>query len=162
MMECPLKNGNGDELLVAYSAGSLAPEVEFALDQHLERCESCRSIAEAQRELWAALDSWTALPVSPDFNQRLHQRIAAEERSKGWRRLLQANWSWRPALPLAAVCAALLVAVLLRDPGSERETPVQVVQTPQIEQVERALDDMDMLKQLIVTTPAEPTATEEI
>jgi negative regulator of sigma E activity len=85
--------------------------------------------------------------VSSNFDARLYQRIAEEQHSPWWQRLFRADWSWRPAMPVAAACAVLVVAFLVKNSGSS-VTPQQQAQPQlQIEQVERALDDMDMLKQ---------------
>ena len=160
-MECPIENRDGAELMIAYGAGTLAPETEFALEQHLELCAKCRETARAQKEVWSSLDSWPPAPVSPNFDERLYERIAAEEQSKWWRRLFHANWSWRPAMPVAAACAALIAAFLLKGPANEQGVPAQTLPRPQIEQVERALDDMEMLKQLGVTTAPESSSSSE-
>jgi len=159
-VECPIESKSGVELIVAYGAGTLAPDVSFTLERHMEVCAKCREIVEAQREVWLALDSWSPVPVSPDFNEVLYHRIAAEPRNEWWRRPFRAQWSWRPAMPVAAACAALIAAFLLQGP-IERQTPSQPAQAPQIEQVERALDDMDMLKQLGVTASREAPSSPE-
>ena len=161
-MECLGESKSGAELIIAYGAGTLAPEVRFALEQHLEACEKCRAIAEAQRAVWSALDSWVPEPVSPNFNEALYRRIGADQHYPWWRRLFQARWSWRPAMPVAAACAALIAVFLLKGPA-EQQPSSQPAPAPQIEQVERALDDMDMLKQLGVAAPREtPSSPEQI
>lgn len=160
-MECPIKHGDGAEMMIAYGAGTLAPETESALERHIQSCAKCREIARAQKEVWSSLDTWTPAAVSPSFDERLYQRIAIEEQSKWWRRMFRANWSWRPAMPVAAACAALAVVFLLKGPATDQQPLPQTQQRPQIEQVERALADMEMLKQLSVTTLPEPAASSE-
>ncbi len=151
-MECPNKKGNDIELIVAYAAGTLDSANETEFERHLESCASCRELAAAQRAVWSALDAFPPLPVSSNFDARLYQRIAEEQQSDWWRRgwwqrFSQADWSWRPAMPVAAACAVLVVAFLVKNSGLS-STPQQQSQPQlQIEQVERALDDMDMLKQ---------------
>jgi anti-sigma-K factor RskA len=144
---CPQKSGNGAEWIVAYAARTLDSGNEAAFERHLEACARCREMAAAQRAVWSALDAFPPLAVSSNFDARLYQRIAEEHPSAWWRRLFQADWSWRPAMPVAAACAVLVVAFLVKNSGSSI-TPQQPTQPQlQIEQVERALDDMDMLKQ---------------
>ena len=142
-MGCPIED-NGGELIVAYCARTLAPGQQIELEQHLASCTRCREMAEAQQAVWSALDAWTPTVVSPNFDLRLFQRIETEERRAWWRRWLPENWSWRPAVPVAAACAALIATFLLKSPALRQEPQPQL----QIEQVEHALDDMDMLKQL--------------
>jgi len=160
MRDCPLTNGNSAELIVGYGARTLAPEMEMAFERHLLTCEACRELASAQRELWSALDAWTPVPVSANFDEKLYQRIRMEEQGKWWQRLLWANWSWRPAMPVAAACAALIAAFVLKSPTPG---PVPELTQPkvQIQQVERALDDIDMLDKLGFANPSEKTSSTE-
>jgi hypothetical protein len=150
---------DGADLLVAYSAGRLAPRVEYAVRAHLAECADCRMVASAQAEVWSVLDSWEPLPVSADFNRKVYARIAQEDQSQWWIRASRAvsrfDWSLRPAMPVAAACAALLVAFLLNSPFVHDGQPKSAVVESRvdIEKLERALDDIDMLKQVGVVTP---------
>ncbi|HEX4595709.1 MAG TPA: zf-HC2 domain-containing protein [Bryobacteraceae bacterium] len=145
---CPQENGDA-ELIIAYAARTLTPEEEAAFERHLESCASCRVLVVRQRAVWSALDELNPLPVSDNFNAKLYQRIAEEQQAGWWRRLIQADWSWRPAMRAAAACAILIVAFLVKDSGPLVAPPQQPAQPKlQIEQVESALDDMDMLKQV--------------
>jgi anti-sigma factor RsiW len=155
-VDCPKKN---EELWIDHVAGVLAPDVELQLRRHLDACAFCREAVEAQRAVWTALDSLTPVPVSPGFDEAVYRRIADEDFPPQWRRIFQAHWSWRPAMPLAAAGVALIAALLLRTPATERPSAVPVVSTPQIEQIESALEDMDMLKQLGVAAPQESLST---
>jgi anti-sigma factor RsiW len=142
-MECPIEDGSGEELMVAYCARTLDPEREARLERHLGSCAKCRDLARAQRELWSMLDAWPKVTVPASFDDRLFQRITREESRAPWRDWLSTNWSWRPAVPVGVACAALVAAFLLKTPAVRPEPP-----KPQIEQVEHALDDMEMLSQL--------------
>lgn len=150
-MGCPTGGVEGEELILAYGANTLPAEQQIELERHLETCASCRERAEAQRAVWSALDMWAPTVVSPNFDERLFRRIVSEERSAWWQRLFSVNWSWRPAVPVAAACVALIAAFLLKSPVLRTEPQPKL----QIEQVEHALDDMDMLKQLGVESPAD-------
>jgi anti-sigma factor RsiW len=149
-MRCPIESGDGSEWMVAKAARSLAPEQEAELEQHLESCAKCRELAESQRAVWSALDSWPPVAVSQNFDERLFRRIAAEEEDAWWRRWQPVNWSWRPAVPVGVACAALIAAFLVKSPVVHTGSQSQRDPTLQIEQVEHALDDMEMLKQLEV------------
>jgi len=163
-MECLRKNGKSDELVMAYTAGTLEPETQIAMERHMSECQDCRDVAARQRAVWEALDEWKPEPVSPDFNARLFQRISEDAAVAWWRRPFRYNWSWlfRPAVPVAAACAALILAFLINPSTPKHQTPVSPQQGVSIEQVERALDDMDMLKQITVASPAESKAAERI
>jgi Putative zinc-finger len=155
-MNCPPKTGEGAEVFIAYTARTLPAETEEALQQHLKECADCRRTAQAQCAVWSALDAWSPAAVSSNFDEKLYARIAAEAQKPWWRRVLSGNldrglsmdWSWKPAMPVAAACAALLAAFVLQSPVPEHQAQVGVQPKVDIEQVERALDDIDMLKQL--------------
>ncbi|HYL74102.1 MAG TPA: zf-HC2 domain-containing protein [Bryobacteraceae bacterium] len=162
MKECPLENGNSAELIVAYGARTLAPEVEAAFERHMSTCANCRELAAAQREVWSAMDAWTPAGISSNFDEKLYRRIATEEQGTWWRRVLRANWSWRPAMPVAAACAVLVAAFLLRSPAPPSGASQSQSQPKlQIEQVQHALDDIEMLKKLGVEVPSDKAGSSE-
>lgn len=150
-MECPLASGRGAELTVGYVARTLDPETEAAYRLHATICADCREAIAAQQAVWSALDAWPELTVSPDFDERLYRRIAQEH---GWTALARLRWSWRPALPVTAACIALAAALVWKYPAQKPVPPLHDSSSPGIEQVEHALDDMDLLKPLGVEAPA--------
>jgi anti-sigma factor RsiW len=149
-MRCPIESGDESEWMVAKEAGSLAPEQEAELEKHLESCARCRELAESQRVVWSALDSWPPVTVSQNFDERLFRRIATEQRQAWWKRWPPMNWSWRPTVPVGVACAVLMAAFLVKSPVLHNESRSRSEPKLQIEQVEHALDDMEMLKQLEV------------
>ncbi len=163
-MECPQKSGHGSALFLSYTAGTLEPAKQIELERHLPICEACRKTAADQKAVWDDLDAWRPAAISEDFNARLYRRISEEDAAPAWRKLLRLPWGSlvRPAVPIAAACAALAVAFLVKDPLMRHNSPSTLPQKISIEQVERALDDMDMLKQLSAPAPAEAHASERI
>ena len=174
-MQCPVKSSEGVEVFMGYGARILPPGTEAALERHMLTCDDCRRMADAQRSVWSALDAWEPLPVSPDFNEKLYARLAAESRrpwyrsafhglfNSGWFNF-HGTWSFRPAMPVGAACATLIAAFLLRGPVPDRKPDFSAQQNRvDLEQVERALDDIDMLKQLgVVPPPAKQTAGKKL
>jgi anti-sigma factor RsiW len=150
MEGCPLEKGNAAELVLAYGAGTLDADGDAAFERHILSCADCRDLAAAQQAVWSALDDWKPEPISSNFDEKLYQRILTEEQRPWWQRLLRANWSLRPAMPLAAACGILIAVFLLQSPEPAPPPAPPASSSPQlrIEQVERALDDIDMLKQL--------------
>jgi anti-sigma factor RsiW len=143
---CSFDETVAEELIIGYTAGTLEPQAAVAFERHLSLCSRCRRLAAEQRAVWSALDAWQPAAVSPDFDQRLSQRIA-DSRLLFSRLSAFARSIWRPALPLA-ICAALAGIFLLRDSGTGSRA-VDIRSSARIEQqVEHALDDMDMLKQI--------------
>ena len=152
-MACPRKGNENAEILMDYCARRLEPDRAVEFENHLKECAECRSSVHAQREVWETLDRWTPAPVSPDFDVRLRARIAQEESAPQWRR-----WWWRvvrpaapfagwkPAISLAAACAVLAVGFFVSLPGPGDTAPqVRAEKLVDIEQVEKALEDLDIL-----------------
>lgn len=154
-MRCPLQENN-PEMLLSYCSRKLDWESGKLVEKHIEVCPECRSMAEGQRAVWEALDAWEAMPVSRDFDRRLYRRIDEEDAARGsW-----LNWlirpvealRMRPAVGVAAVCATLFAVFLVRGPdttaGGFDPGAAAGIEAQDIEQAERALEDIEMLRQL--------------
>jgi anti-sigma factor RsiW len=152
---CPMQNGNA-EILLSYCSRALAAEQMEQMEQHLTGCAECRAWATDQQTVWAAMDAWKAEPISSDFDAALFARIAAAEPPSAWerwtepvRQFLRGGFGWRPVLSAGAVALTLVVALSVENPF--RTEPVgQTVklEAQEIEQAERALEDLEMLRQL--------------
>ena len=158
-MRCPIETQENAELLLSYSARRLDPESTSILEAHMERCPACREFRDGQRALWEALDEWEARPVSPDFDRRLYRRIDEQDRMSWWAHIfgpLRPAFL-RPALPLAATACLVVVAGFLTVEPGRIAAPVAVEsqQVREAEQVERALDDLEMLRQFDLGAAAE-------
>lgn len=144
-MQCPIQSGENAELLLTYCARNLDPETQRILERHITQCPQCRAFAEQQKAVWEALDAWEALPVSPDFDQRLYRRIEAagqSARPAGW-----LAWVPRP-LPLAAASVVLAAVLLLRAPERPAAPEADQVELLEVERAELALEDIEMLRTL--------------
>lgn len=147
MHTCPLQNGRS-ELLLDYVSGKLKPEAAAGFERHIESCVQCRTFTEGQRAVWKALDSWEIEAVFPDFDDRLYARMAAEDRRSWWQRLWP-EMTWPKAVPLAAACATLAAVLFFYSPSRHGPVTAPVkAESVDIDQVERALEDLEMLKQL--------------
>ena len=148
-MKCPIETRE-HELLVAYGAGTLDKEGAAKLEEHIGTCPGCRQVVREQQAVWQALDRWEAPAVSPDFDRRLYRRIQNEVSwwdlaTRPFRPLLA-----RGGLPVAAaVCAMIVAGVLIERPeGVTAPVPESAqVEAASPDQVERALDDMEMLRE---------------
>lgn len=132
-MPCPIQN------VLDYCAGKLSPDAEAEFERHMIVCAECKTTEKNQQNVWKALDTWEAIPVSEDFDRKLHTRIEEFE-ARSWRRRV-----WRPALSFGAASAAIAIALMIYTPGNRSENANVEVEP---EQVERALEDLEMLKQL--------------
>lgn len=148
-MACILQDRERATWLLDYCERKLPPALAAELERHLAVCPDCARAVEAQRHVWAALDRWEVPPVSPDFNARLYGRIE-QERRPWWRAIvLDARlFTWKPAMPLAAACLAVLAVALFRAPSLPEPGTKAQADTIDVEQVERTLHDLEMLEQL--------------
>jgi len=156
-MKCPIESQENAELLLSYSARRLDSENTAALEAHMSNCQACREFRDSQTALWAALDQWEARPVSADFDRRLYRKIEEQQQLGWWARIFGPSRPMflRPALPLAATACLLLVAGFIIDTPGMRPAPVaETPQVREVEQVERTLDDLEMLRQFNLVAPA--------
>jgi len=148
-MNCPIANRH-PEMVVEYAAGALDPETACALERHLTGCAACRSMAAAQTAVWNALDDFEAPAVSPDFDPLLYRRIDQRVRLLWWERLTRPfrPMRLRQAVPVTATAGLVLLASLLVQHPGRIAPVVPGGQAVRAEQVESALDDLDLLRQL--------------
>jgi hypothetical protein len=152
MKNCRIGNRDSTELLLAYCASRLSAEKSALLERHLEVCADCRAFRDSQQAAWSALDQWEPQPVSGDFDRRLYTRI--EQQGSSWldRLVHPLRPVFRPAFTLAAACIVVILGFLLEGPRSVAPLPPgsgqASVEGVDAEQVERTLDDLEMLRQL--------------
>ena len=145
-MNCLQNDPHGAEILMDYCAGKLDAIRSVEWEAHFRQCAACRERADAQRRLWEALEEWKPVEISPHFDLRLYRRIAAEADRPWWRRIVA-----KPLVPVLAAAAALALVVARMPEMRSTPTPPQIPKTAaageriDLQQVEQALDDMDML-----------------
>jgi anti-sigma factor RsiW len=162
-MNCILNNNEQEELLLGYVSAKLDPETARTYSRHLASCEHCRTMVEMQKILDESLGDWVPPTLSENFDQKLFARIRAEEEAPRpwWQTFTNFNFGWKAAVPLA-LAALLTVVLLVRDPGqSELAQQQDGIKADEIEQVEKALDDMEAL-QALSTADTVPAAKESI
>jgi hypothetical protein len=150
-MECPI-NKKGAEIVIDYCAGALDERVNADFEKHLIDCVPCSRLVDAQREVWETLDHWTPPQVSQNFDAKLYAKIAQENSSPAWLRAIRRFFqpavpiaAWKPAVSLAAACAMLAVGLVVRTPHAADNGPQMRVEHVDLEQVQSALDDLDVL-----------------
>ena len=162
-MKCPMENREGEELLLNYVSGSLDAQAAASFDRHMLTCSACREFAHGQKVVWESLDVFEPASISADFDRRLYQRM---EEVSWWDRVVaqfRAPLFLHRGLPIAAAAAALVVAgIVWQHPSvisGRAQHPLSAeMQTLEPDQVQHALDDMDMLRdfnQVMRPEPAE-------
>lgn len=151
-MECPAKERETTAVLMDYFARKLDPHGSAALERHVEQCAACQEWMRRQRTVWTVLDGWDAPVIPPDFDRRLYQRIEREERPARWSGL------FRPAFSLALASLVLLAALLIRPlpPQPAGLSQQAHVESLDADRLEKALDDVEMLRQLNLAPSTEP------
>jgi anti-sigma factor RsiW len=160
-MNCPMEDRN-PETLVAYAAGELDRDTAASIEQHLRGCPACRSVALEQAALWKTLDIWEAPPVSADFDQRLYSRIRDEVHLSWWERLSRPfrPMPLRQALPLGATACLLVIASFLVQQPDKLAPSYPRGEVVRADQVERTLDDLELLRQFGTANQAEASHSE--
>jgi len=142
---CPLQNEEHASLLLDYCSRRLDEDRRRALERHMGVCPECARFRDSQTALWNALDEWESSSVGRKFDKDLAERMGKAEKDPLWMRAgaWVADVNWAPAVP--ALAAAALWIFLLQPAAA----PVSSVpETFEPEQVERVLEDLDMLRQI--------------
>ena len=147
-MNCPLQDRDQAQQLLDYCSRKLDSQATAILEQHLANCPACSAFTAQQRAVSEALDAWDAPPVSADFNRRVYARI--DQDVPWWHSLLRPMaLRWSTVASAASVVVLLGAGLLLNRPTAVAPPMPDVAQVQpaavQAEQVERALDAMDML-----------------
>ena len=160
MTTCPLSSGEENvDILLDYCNRTLDPDLVEIFEKHMGCCDACRAFSASQMAVWDALDSFEAMPVSPDFDRKLMARIEREDSSL-WPRIRSGITAGRTALwrPLIPVAAALLIAAGLwmrPAPSPAPEMPAMFADSQvDAEQLETVFEDLEMLRQLTLTDPS--------
>lgn len=155
-MHCPIRTQENREWLLEYSAGRLDREYAAMVEQHIEACPACARFVEEQRVVWDALSQWESPDLSADFNRRLYHKIDQVQPTSWVERFLRPFW--RPMVPVAAACLLIVAGVALHTPTRGVNAVNPRVESVEPEQVERTLDDLQMLRELALT-PQQETGT---
>ncbi len=150
-MDCRIHN-TAAEIVIDYCAGTLEPRERAEFERHLIECAECSRVVTAQREVWETLDRWTPPEVSTNFDARLYAKIARENEAPAWvrwmRRVLRPPVplaAWKPVVSVAAACAVLAAGLMVRAPHPGDPVPQIRSERVDIDQVQTALDDIDVL-----------------
>lgn len=153
-MNCPIRSQNNLDWLLDYCAGRLDRDRAALVERHVETCADCARFVESQATVWHALDQWEPEAVSRDFDRRLYRRIDQAQPSNWLGRIFRPLQPlWRPVVPVTAACLLILASVVLHSPHASvtlSDTQARI-EKAEAEQVERTLDDMQMLQEM---TPA--------
>ena len=162
---CPTPSCPTDDMLLDYIAGRLNRTEAAHFDAHADRCARCAALRASQAAVWQSLDEWKPAPVSAGFNRELWRRIDADAHQTSWTRELAAALQfsfWKRLAPLA-VAVALIVTGFMFDHSGTRamivptNSPAPIVVTAsEADQLDRALDDLQLLHEVDASSAAAP------
>jgi len=157
---CPWASRSGEARLLAFVAGRVRGPDGIRLRAHLEDCHRCSEYVAKQKAIWGILDEWEPEFTRPDFTSDVVVRV---------NNLPPENWfvqsgrfimarMFRPACTVATISALLAISLYIRNPFVTSTqapfAPRVVAAAPQgispveAEQMDRALDDLQLLHQL--------------
>ena len=142
-MTCPKQKKQDEQILLEYCSGTLDERRSGEVRNHAAECAECAAWIAEQRAAWSALDEFAAPSVSPGFNARLYRRIEQQQRGGWWKQFWHA--AWKPTLATAAAGAALAIGLMVPVPRSGDAPTKASVESVDMDQVEHALDDLDLL-----------------
>jgi len=142
--------------------GPVDERERLALADWLERDAELRAVHEEQQALFAAMDAWEDdVEPSADFDRRLWARIEAEEARPTWAQTLGSWLSWPRAAWASCAVAAAVALMVWAGPQSQPVEPEPVTKVAlsgedaeYLEELARALDDMEMLIEFDALSPA--------
>jgi anti-sigma factor RsiW len=164
-------NCPADDILLGYIAGRLNRTQTLLFEAHTDQCARCAALRISQAAVWQSLDEWKPAPVSAGFNRELWRRIDADAHQSSWTRelaaALQFNF-WKRLAPLA-VAVALIATGFVFDHAGKQVATVQtnspasiIVTASEADQLDRALDDIQLLHEVDASagaTPAQPASS---
>jgi anti-sigma factor RsiW len=162
-----MKSPEEAALLLDYCAGRLNDATARDLDRHMAECAACAEFVAGQQALWNVMNNWPAPQVSADFDLRLERRIRNTDSASWIERMLQAFRPAfaRPVFALGALCLVMAAGLLLQNPrtavapAADSHSRMEKIEP---EQVERALDDMQMLRELSSAPSQEGTSSKTL
>ena len=162
-MICPLESRGGEASLVEFVAGKVRGPAGALLRAHVDNCRPCGEYVAEQRTIWRLLDDWEPEFESFGFDNSFASRLAKLS-ADPWlirtgrfavARLL------KPAFTVTAVTALLAVSIYVRNPFAglpavaishpvqhTTKTVSRVISRLEAEQMDRTIDDLQLLHQL--------------
>ena len=154
MTHCPT-----EDVLLDYISGSLEPAKAAMFERHADQCAHCAALRTAQAAVWRSMDEWKPAPVSEGFNRELWRRIDAEPEASAW--MFRFSF-WKQLAPLAVAMALVVTAFVFdhstRQPLKPASASAVIVTVSEADQIERALDDIQLLEAADTSVAVKPGA----
>jgi anti-sigma factor RsiW len=142
-----------EEILIAYLDGKASDAERREVETHLEACAACRARTEEFRAVWTVLDDAPVHPLSPAFDARLRQRMAAEAPRRWYE-----GWMPQPRLAFALALLLALAVWIGSLPGPQQDIAARSDEEFKMIQDLQVLEDLDVLAnfEVLSSPPPEP------
>ncbi|MEZ5397381.1 MAG: hypothetical protein R2724_32020 [Bryobacterales bacterium] len=142
-------------------AAPLTEDEQRAFESWLERDEELCALHVEQQALFAAMDGWADdVEPSTEFDRKLWARIEAEKARPSWTQALASWLSWPRAAWVSCAAAAAIAAMVFLGPAEQPEpqsavtkASLSVDDAQYMQELDRALDDMEMLMDFDALAP---------
>jgi hypothetical protein len=113
---------------------------------YLDRFPDCKAMYQQQEAVWGALDLWEDVEPSPAFDGALRARLEQPTGLAGWRASFEA-WAagLRPAAVVGVAALVLISGILVSWRPESGALSLAPAESAAIEQIDQALDDIEML-----------------
>ena len=160
LMQCPVEHDETVDVLFDYVAHRLEPARHSVVENHVATCSRCAGFTVSHVQVWQALDDWKGPVVSSDFNQRLLRRIYQTPAIPWYQGLFEfrSGLTLKLAIPVMAACLVASTGFVFGYAAGQRgsgPSPVLHVDGRQADQLEAALDDLQLLRQLDSVAPSD-------
>jgi len=147
-MQCPVEHDKTAGILLDYVARRLEPARLSVLERHVATCSRCAEFTLGHEQVWQVLDRWEPPPVSGDFNQRLFRRIDQATAIPWYKGLFEFRFGIKLAVPVVATCLVVVAGFVFERANGSRASGGLYLDGSQADQLEAALDNLQLLRQL--------------
>lgn len=112
------------ELVSKYVEGELFPETKIFVEKHLSICPVCKEAIRRVKILCQSLKGLSYLNTSPDFEERLHQRLVNFNNGTSSLRVSFGEHRWKmPAIGVATVLVVIVLFMVFNSGNFQSEEP---------------------------------------
>jgi anti-sigma factor RsiW len=135
--------------ILGYLDGRLNESERLEAEKHLAACAACRLRVNEFRAVSGLLDELPVIEPSPEFDVRVHARVAAEPVKESW-------WAWLRVPPRVAFAASMLLLAAIWMGYYQRPQQVQLPWSDPVEADAQMMQDLPVLEDHDVLSNFEP------
>ncbi len=137
--------GKLETIWIGYLDGKASEQDRALVEAHLSACPECARRKQEFRAVSQMLGEWQAPEPSPWFDARLRRKIAEDAGHTSWMPRLSELF---PPVPVGIGALIVLACLLIfsGNPNVVVPQPSTVAAAPHMEEVLRAADEMELLK----------------